>query len=406
MHEIDGEISPGFEKVKEEFAKNFTDRDDLGAAFSLYFKGEKVVDLWGGLADAESSKPWAEDSLQLIFSSTKGAAALCALILGQRGQLDFNAPVAEYWPEFAQAGKEAITVAMIMSHQGGLPHIPPLSFAESLTLDAPINALEKQQPAWEPGTAHGYHPGTYGWLIGEVIRRVSGKTPGTFMADEVSTPLGLDFWIGLPESEEHRMTTVQAVDPRFDPQGDPDTMTEAQRQMIAASQDPQSLLSLSMSVLPIETDPNSYAFHAQEQPAGNGITDARSLAKMYASMIGDGVDGIRLLNDDTIRMATTELASGIDKVVAVPTRFGMGFTLNNTIPPGFSEFSSLSGSLGSEGAFGHSGAGGSLGFADPTLDFAFAYVMNQMHMVAGGDDPRTLSLIKAVHESIAGLGQG
>jgi CubicO group peptidase (beta-lactamase class C family) len=400
MSEIHGEVTPGFEGVKDAFANNFDQHADVGAAFSVYYRGEKVVDLWGGLADTETNKPWAQDSLQLIFSSTKGATALMANLLAQRGELDVDAPVAKYWPEFAAAGKENIPVRYLLSHQVGLPHIPPLTLEESYTWEAPIKRLEAQSPAWEPGTKHGYHPGTFGWLVGEVIHRITGKTPGTFMAEEVSGPLGLDFWIGLPESEEHRMTTVQSVDPRVDPL-DESTLNEAQRNMIATAQIPDSLLALSMSVLPPETDPNSRAFHASEQPAGSGITDARSLARMYASLIGDGVDGIRLLNDETMRRATTEQTSGIDAVMALPTRFGLGFALNVPIAVGFPEYSSLAGAMGNEGAFGHNGAGGSLGFADPTTGFSFGYVMNQMHMVTVGDDPRTLSLIKAVHQAIS-----
>lgn len=400
MSEIHGEVALGFERVKDAFANNFSEHHDLGAAFSVYHHGNKVVDLWGGLADAETKRPWAEDSLQCVFSSTKGATAICAHLLAQRGELDFDAPVTKYWPEFGAAGKENIPVRYLLSHQVGLPWIPPLTLEESLTWEAPIKALEAQPPAWEPGTAHGYHPGTYGWLVGEVIRRVSGKTPGTFFAEEVAAPLDLEFWIGLPESQEHRVTTVESVDPRFDPMGDPETMTESQRNMIAASQDPDSLLTRAMSILPPETNPNSRAFRAHEQPAGNGITTARSLARMYASLIGDGVDGIRILSKETVERARTEQTSGMDKVVAMPTRFGLGFVLNWPIAPGFPEYASLGGSLGNEGAFGHNGAGGSLGFADPTADFSFAYVMNQMHVVTGGDDPRTLSLIKAVHEAI------
>ncbi len=398
MTEVHGQVAPGFERIKDAFARNFAEHADVGAAFSVYHRGEQVVDLWGGLADAETQRPWTEDSLQLIFSSTKGAAAVCANLLAQRDQLDMDAPVTRYWPEFGAAGKENISVRQVISHQAGLPWIPPLTLAESYSWEAPVKALAAQPPAWAPGTAHGYHPGTIGWLVGELVRRISGKTLGTFFADEVAGPLGLEFWIGLPESEEPRTTTVQAVDPRFDPMADPDTMTEAQRNMIAAAQDPDSLLTRSMSVLPPETDPNSRAFHAHEQPAGSGITNASSLARMYASLIGNGVDGVRILNDETIAKATTEQASGLDRVVAIPTRFGLGFQLNFPVAPGFSDFDSLNGALGNEGAFGHSGAGGSLGFADPTADFAFGYVMNQMHVVAGGDDPRTLSLIKAIHE--------
>jgi CubicO group peptidase (beta-lactamase class C family) len=400
MNEIHGEAARGFERVRDAFTANFDKHGELGAAFSLYHRGEKVVDLWGGLADKETERPWAENSLQAVFSSTKGATAVCALLLMQRGELDVDAPVAKYWPEFAAAGKENIPVRWLLSHQVGLPYIPPLTMEESLTWEAPIKALEAQSPAWEPGTAHGYHPGTFGWLVGEVIRRITGKMPGTFMAEEVAAPLGIDFWMSLPESEEHRVTTVEPIDPRFDPTAQPDSMTEPQRNMIAASQDPNSLLNRSMSVLPPETDPNSRAFHSHEQPAGSGITDARSLARMYASLIGDGVDGTRLLNDETVQLATTPQTSGLDRVMAVPSRFGLGFSLNAPIPEGFPEFASLEGSLGHEGAFGHSGAGGSLGFADPTADFAFGYVMNQMQMVTVGDDPRTLGLIKAVHESL------
>jgi CubicO group peptidase (beta-lactamase class C family) len=400
MTEIQGEVARGFEGVKDAFANNFVAHADVGAAFSVYHRGEKVVDLWGGLADVETQRPWAEDTLQLVFSSTKGATAICANLLAQRGELDLDAPVVKYWPEFGAAGKENIPVRYLLSHQVGLPWIPPLTHEESLTWEAPIKALEAQPTAWEPGTKHGYHPGTFGWLVGEVIRRVTGKTAGTYFAEEVAGPLGLEFWFSLPESEEHRVTTVQSVDPRFDPLGDPESMTEAQRSMIAASQIPDSLLALSMSVLPPTTDPNSRDFHEKEQPAGSGITTARSMARMYASLIGNGVDGTRLLNDETVKRASTTQASGIDTVMALPTRFGLGFALNAPLAPDFPEYAALSGSLGNEGAFGHNGAGGSLGFADPDKDFSYAYVMNQMHVVTVGDDPRTLSLIKAVHESL------
>ena len=245
---------------------------------------------------------WAEDSLQCVFSSTKGATAICAHLLAQRGELDLDAPVVQYWPEFGAAGKENIPVRYLLSHRVGLPWIPPLTPEESFSWEAPIRALEAQHPAWEPGTAHGYHPGTYGWLVGEVIHRVSGKTPGTFFAEEVAGPLDLEFWIGLPEREEHRVTRVESIDPRFDPMGDPESMTEAQRNMIAASQVPDSLLTLAMSILPPETDPNSRAFRAHEQPAGNGITTARSLARMYASSDREGVDGIRILDEQIVNV--------------------------------------------------------------------------------------------------------
>jgi len=388
MTNINGKVSPGFERVKDAFAANFEKHGDLGAAFSLYHRGEMVVDLWGGVADEQSRRPWAEDSIALVFSSTKGATAICAHLLAQRGELDLDAPVARYWPEFAAAGKQDIPVRWLLSHQVRLPVFDnPLTVEEFLAWEPPVKALAAQRPVWEPGTTHGYHAGTYGWLVGEVIRRISGKSVGTFFADEVAGPLGLDFWIGLPESEETRVVPITSVDLQggdFDEQA----LTQNQRKLLAASREPNSLLNRPSTTGTL--DSNSREYHAAEIPAGNGITDARSLARMYASLIGDGVDGVRLLSDETVARASAEQAYGRDEVLQLPTRFGLGFALH-----------SKEISLGQPGAFGHSGAGGSLGFADPKAGIGFGYVMNKMQLVAG-DDPRTLTLIAAVHESLKG----
>ena len=386
--EINGTVAPGFERVRDAFAANFENHGEVGAAFSLYHRGAKVVDLWGGVADPETGRPWAEDSIVMVFSSTKGATAVCAHVLAQRGDLDLDAPVATYWPEFAAAGKEDIPVRWLLSHRVGLPIFDePITVEEFLAWEPPVETLAAQSPVWEPGTTHGYHSGTYGWLVGEVVRRISGKSLGTFFADEVAGPLGLDLWIGLPESEESRVVPVIAVD-LADGAMDEQALTARRRDLLAASRDPDSLLAKPATTGPL--DPNSRAFRAAEFPAGNGVADARSLARMYASLIGDGVDGLRLLNDETIARATTEQSNGRDEVLQVQTRFGLGFELN--LPNNH---------LGQEGAFGHSGAGGSLAFADPNAEIAFAYVMNQMQLVAS-DDPRTLSLIAAVHESLKG----
>ena len=383
---IDGIVAPGFERVKDAFATNFEKHGEVGAAFSLYHRGEKVVDLWGGVADPKSGRPWAEDSIVMVFSSTKGATAVCAHLLAQRGELDLDAPVASYWPEFAAAGKEDIPVRWLLCHRAGLPIFDdPITVEEFLAWEPPVKTLAAQSPVWQPGTTHGYHSGTYGWLVGEVVRRVSGKSLGTFFADEVAGPLGLDFWIGLPENEESRVVPVIAVD-LSDGAMDEQALTDRRRDLLAASRDPDSLLAKPATTGLL--DPNSRAFRAAELPAGNGVADARSLARMYASLIGDGVDGIRLLNDETVARATTEQSNGRDEVLRIQTRFGLGFELN--LPHGH---------LGQEGAFGHSGAGGSLAFADPKAEIGFAYVMNQMQLVAS-DDPRTLSLIAAVHESL------
>ena len=383
---INGTVAPGFERVKDAFAANFQNHGEVGAAFSLYHRGVKVVDLWGGVADPESGRPWAKDSIVMVFSSTKGATAVCAHLLAQRGELDLDEPVATYWPEFAAAGKKDIPVRWLLSHRVGLPVFDePITVEEFLAWEPPVKTLAAQRPAWEPGTTHGYHAGTYGWLVGEVVRRISGKSVGTFFADEVAGPLGLDFWIGLPESEESRVVPVASVD-LSEGAMDEQALTKRRRDLLAASRDPDSLLAKPATTGPL--DPNTRAFRAAELPAGNGVADARSLARMYASLIGDGVDGIRLLNDETVARATTEQSNGRDEVLKIQTRFGLGFELN--LPHGH---------LGQEGAFGHSGAGGSLAFADPNAEIAFAYVMNQMHLVAS-DDPRTLSLITAVHESL------
>lgn len=385
---IHGEAAPGFERVKDAFAANFEKHGEVGAAFSLYHRGEMVVDLWGGVADVETGRPWAEDSIVMVFSSTKGATAICAHLLAQRGELDLDAPVAEYWPEFAAGGKQDIPVRWLLSHRVGLPVFDnPLTPEQFLAWAPPVKALAAQSPAWEPGTTHGYHAGSYGWLVGEVVRRITGKTLGAFFADEVAAPLGLDFWIGLPESEERRVVPMIEIDLQ-EGSVEEQALTDRRRDLLAASRDPDSLLARPSTTGPL--DPNTRAFRAAELPAGNGIADARSLARMYASLVGDGVDGLRILNEETVARATAEQSNGRDAVLQIQTRFGLGFELN--LPHGH---------LGREGAFGHSGAGGSLGFADPKAEIGFGYAMNKMQLVAS-DDPRTLGLIAAVHESLKG----
>ena len=386
MSQVSGEVAPGFERVKDAFAANFEINGEVGAACSAYHRGEKVVDLWGGVADQESGRPWTEDSMVMVASSTKGATAICANLLVQRGELDLDAPVALYWPEFAAAGKQDIPVRHLLCHQVGLPVLDkPLAIEEYLAWEPPIKALAAQSPVWEPGTTHGYHAMTYGWLVGEVVRRISGRSLGTFFADEVASPLSLDFWIGLPASEESRvspMIEIDLEDPEIEPQG------ERAREMLAAATDTKSYLTREQTTTPL--DMHAREFRAAELPAGNGITDARSLARMYASLIGDGVDGVRLFTDETVRRASTALSDGRDEVMGIHSRFGAGFYL-------YMEGSNMV----QDGAFGHGGAGGSIGFADPKADIGFGYVMNKMQMV-GDDDPRTVSLAQAVHESLNG----
>ncbi len=381
---VHGEVAGGYEAVADAFRENFVSRGEVGAAFCLYVAGRKVVDVWGGLADRGRQIPWQDDTLTLVFSTTKGATAICAHILAERGELDLDAPVGEYWPQFATAGKQSTTVRHLLSHRAGLPTLDTaMTPEEALAWDPPVEALGAQSPAWEPGNRHGYHAVTFGWLVGEVIRRVSGRSPGRFLAEEVSGPLGLDLWVGLPEAEESRVSKlipapVVAPDPSYLA-----SIPPAQAERFRAMTSPSSLTVRALNPTTPPFSFNSRAVHAGELPAANGIATARSLAKMYAATIGE-VDGCRLLSDSTVAQATAVCSEGPDDVLIVDTRFGSGFMLPTAASP----------LLGSS-SFGHSGAGGSLAFADREAGVGFAYVMNQMQQNLAGD-PRPAALVEAV----------
>jgi CubicO group peptidase (beta-lactamase class C family) len=381
--DVEGQVEPGYEGVREAFAANFSLHGDVGAAFCLYVKGRKVVDIWGGVADAKTEREWDEDTLALVYSTSKGVSAICAHLLAQRGQLDLDAPVVDYWPEYGQAGKSQTSVRWLLSHRAGLPAIDRhLTPGEALAWDPAVEALAEQAPVWEPGTKHGYHALTYGWLVGEVIRRATGNSLGEVLAKEVSGPLGLDLWIGLPEIEEPRVCRLIPVEPaRLSPE-ELSALPPERLQMLQAMASPDSLAMRALNV----TDPpfnfNSREVHAGELPAANAITTARALAKLYASTVSD-VDGIRLLEPGTVEDATHEQAYGPDQVLLQETRFGSGFFL----PSPFSPLMGLR-------SFGHAGAGGSLGFADPERGVGFGYVMNKMQQNLSGD-PRTADLIAA-----------
>jgi CubicO group peptidase (beta-lactamase class C family) len=386
MTQVHGKVEPGYEKVRDSFARNFEDKGEVGAAFCLYVDGRPVVDVWGGVADPDSGREWSEDTLQLVFSTTKGAAAMCAHVLVDRGELDLDAPVAKYWPEFAAEGKEQVPVRMLLNHQAGLPAVDKkLSQEEVLQVGPIVEALAEQAPFWKPGSQHGYHALTYGWLVGEIVRRVSGRPLGQFLREEIAEPLGLDLWIGLPAEHESRVAPLLNSPPPTDP---------AQIQQMMAVMGPGTLggraLSMDGAFLLAGEEENVFntrAVHAAEMPAANGITTARSLARMYAAAIGE-VDGVRLFGDDTLAAARTEQSRGPDACLVVTTRFGLGFMLNDDEIP-----------LLGDGSFGHAGAGGSLAFADPESRVAFGYVMNQM----GAGlliDARAARLIDAVREAL------
>ncbi|MEU6403697.1 serine hydrolase domain-containing protein [Streptomyces sp. NPDC046985] len=390
MTTIHGEVGPGFEPVREAFAANFARRGDLGAAVCVYRHGRPVVDLWGGVADPETGRPWTRDTLQLVYSATKGATATAAHLLAERGLLDLDAPVAEHWPEFAVNGKADIPVRWLLSHQAGLVALDqPVPLEEALAWHPMTAALAAQRPQWTPGTAHGYHGRTWGWLVGEVVRRASGRSPGRFFADEIAAPLGLDFFIGLPEAERARVSRMAYQRPSVDLTAVPaDSVPEGLREQVGAWRDPDSLSNRAFAVTePAEIDFDSPEVQAAELPSSNGIGTAHALARMYAALIGE-VNGVRLLTPETVAAATAEQAGGKDQVMLIPSRFGSGYMLPTESTP-----------MIGPSSFGHTGRGGSLAFADPEYGVAFGYAMN--HIVGGADDARADALVGAVRKSLA-----
>ncbi|MCF6522538.1 serine hydrolase [Streptomyces sp. JJ36] len=389
MTEIDGVVAAGFEPVREAFAASFDRHGDIGAAVCVYRYGEPVVDLWGGIADPRSGRPWTRDTLQLVYSATKGATATAAHLLAQRGALELDAPVAQYWPEFATKEKADITVRWLLSHQAGLVALDrPVPLNEALTWHPMAEALAAQSPQWAPGTAHGYHGRTWGWLVGEVIRRASGRTPGRFFAEEIAGPLGLDFYIGLPPGERDRLSRMLYKQPDVDlTTAPPESVPENLRDLVAAWRDPDSLSNRAFAVTdPAAIDFNAPEVQAAELPSSNGIGTARALTRMYAALIG-AVDGVRLFAPETLATATKEQANGPDQVMCLQSRFSSGYMLPTVENP-----------MTSPSAFGHTGRGGSLAFADPEHGVAFGYAMN--HIIGGPDDVRAASLVDAVRRSL------
>ncbi|GAA2206625.1 serine hydrolase domain-containing protein [Nonomuraea monospora] len=375
---VEGETAEGFEEVREAFAANLASGEEIGAAVGVYLHGRKVVDLWGGIADPETGRPWERDTLQVVYSTTKAVTAACALLLAQRGELDLDAPVARYWPEFAAGGKERIPVRWLLTHQAGLPALDdPITPADAVAGEPVVRALEAQRPFWEPGTEHGYHALTYGWLVGEVVRRVCGRSIGTFLAEEIAAPLGLDLWIGLPEREHHRVSRIVADQATFDASA-LDAVPEPMRDVLAAYTDPASLTMRAMTLVKPPLDHNDPVEQSAEMPATNGICTARSLAAFYAALIGH-----RILTPAALAAATAEQVSGIDRILRVPVRIGTGFGLPT--PEAF---------WYSPTAFGFGGFGGSIGFADPDSGLAFGYVMNRLR--EGVPDLRAARLYDAV----------
>jgi CubicO group peptidase (beta-lactamase class C family) len=379
---LNGTVEPGYEKVRDAFTENFDLHGDVGAAVTVYRHGRVVVDLWGGERNAAAGEPWEEDTLVRVASTTKGITAVCANLLAQQGKLDFDEAVATYWPEFAAEGKGSIPVRWIMSHQAGLPVVDRVFTKEEVFAGEPIGeALAAQKPIWEPGTAHGYHGQTYGYLVAELIRRLSGRSVGTFLADEVAGPLALDTFIGLPEEMLPRM--AQVISPAYGPPAD--KAGDGAPALTDVDAEEMAFRLRVFLFTHLRPDYNSPEWLQIEMPSANGVTTARSLAKLYASLIGE-VDGVRLFTQETLDAARTCQTDGEDRVLRRHTRYGLGFALASSHLP----------SIG-PGSFGHPGAGGSIGLADPESGVAMAYVQN-LHKMA--DDPRAANLIEAVRNSL------
>ncbi|MGI5352903.1 serine hydrolase domain-containing protein [Streptomyces sp. CA-250714] len=389
---VHGTVADGYEPVRDAFIRNFEQRGEQGAALAVHRDGRKVVDLWGGStdpADPDAAR-WSEDTAVVIRSATKGAAAAVPHLLHQRGQLDLDAPVGSYWPEFKTAGKERILVRHLLAHRAGLPALEvPLTPEEVLEPGRAARALAAQTPEWQPGTAHGYHPHTFGWLLGELVVRASGgRSLGRWFADEVAAPLGLDLWIGLPDeiAADGRVARVAA---REAPAPQPGALrTRPKRSVTEAYADPGSLTRRAFGAVVPKPDENDPAYRAAELPAANGIATARSLSAFYAALLGPLGAARRLFTPATLTQARSLESDGADRVLIVGTRFGLGYMLHGSACP-----------LLGPGSFGHPGRGGSLGFADPETGVSFGYVTGALHRSVTSD-PRPQAVIRALRSVV------
>jgi CubicO group peptidase (beta-lactamase class C family) len=393
---IGGDVDEGYGKLADVFRRNLTSGEEIGTAVAVYRDGKKVVDLWGGYRNGITKEPWQEDTIVNVFSTTKGVAGLSVALAASRGLISYDAKVADYWPEFAQGGKDAITVRQLLCHQAGLAVIRPMLTLDDLADPSTMSPkLAAQVPAWAPGTRHGYHAITIGWYEGELIRRAdpAGRTIGRFFAEEIAHPLGLDFYIGLPGSVNrdrvaylHGWTLIETLlhlnllSPRF----------------VVAVLNPFSVEARSIAPAKGLTKPeflNREELRTTEMPGMGGIGTARSVAKLYGSAATGGSEiGLTPTILDALKELPTPPTEGLrDKILHIDTLFSLGFTKP------FPTF--VFGA--SDTAFGTPGTGGSFGFADPDTGIGFAYVMNRMGFHPWSD-PRELLLREALFRDILG----
>ncbi len=389
---VDGLIAPGFEEVHDAFVRNFTHRGEIGAAVAAYWRGQKVVDLWGGRRYPSGDQPWNQDTMIVVFSTTKGMSALTLALANARGWIDYDAPVARYWPEFAQNGKAEITVRQLLGHEAGL-----VLAAENLTLDD-LRDLDKvarviagPRPAWPPGTRHGYHGMTIGMYMQELIRRVDPqhRSLGRFFHEEIAVPLRLDFYIGLPPGiPDERLAHTKPMN-RWRALA---ALWNTPPVMIKKILMPRSMLRRSLALANIDwSDRRNLEL---EMPAGNGVGTARAIARAYSAFAEGGTE-LGITPETMARLTAPVQVTRTDEVLGVPSFFALGFLRPG---PGAPFGSSMR-------CFGAPGAGGSFAFADPDAHLGFAYIMNKLDFYLA-DDPREKSLRDAVYRAIARKGGG
>lgn len=371
--QIGGHADPRFDAVAKAFRDNFTLRDELGAAVAIYYRNALVVDLWGGLRDKQSGAPWRTDTLTLMMSVAKGVSAICIAMLVDREQLSLNAPVSLYWPEFAAEGKGAITVRQALGHLAGIPVTDLAAPGDFYHWDRMIAAIANQKPLWPVGEKQVYHSSTLGFIAGELVRRVTGKTIGTFLQDEICGPLGLDYFIGMDAEQQARCATIVA---------------SANNVVNAAKREPRDSIAYRMwQAVPVEEDYNSALWRGQELPSVNGHGTARAVAGLYNAMIAPKP----MVSPSTLRQFLTEQTARSTDSEGARLRMAVGFMLNS--PPHRPMGPNMA-------SFGHSGAGGSQAFADPVAQLSLCWTTNKMH---DGNDigPRAAAIIDAAYTSIS-----
>lgn len=373
---INGHVAPGFEGVRDVFTAQFESGAEIGASFAVFRDGDYLVDLWAGHADKAKTKAWMRDTLPNVWSTTKAVTALCFALLVERGQLSYDDKVVKYWPEFGAHGKDQLTIGQVLSHQAGLSTLrDPISTEDLYDSEGLAARMAAAKPLWEPGTRSGYHAITFAYPAAELVRRITGKTLGQFFREEIAEPWKIDFYIGLPESEEPRVAEmIAAANPTA---LDPAHMTDLQKMTFS-------------NPAPSETLPNERAWRAAEIGSANGRGSAVALAKLFGSVATDGTaEGVKLFSSKTRDALCKEQILNEDLILGLPGSWGAGVLRN------------LGGMLygPNEESFGHSGWGGSFAMSDPVAGLGIAYVMNQM----GPDlaaDPRAMALLAASYEAL------